>query len=116
MKEITEGLIETLNMDRKIKPGLIKIPFLGTLDGAYKVLTDAAIFAAGQTGIPLLVHTEQGLNVEWFCDYLEEKKIMPQKVVLSHMDKRPDVKLHEKLAAKGYYLEYDTFLREKYNP
>ena len=115
-QEITEGLKETLNMGRRIKPGLIKIPFLGSLDGAYKILTDAAIFAATQTGIPLLIHTEQGLNVEWFSDYLEEKGIKPQKVVLSHMDKRPDIKLHEKLAAKGYYLEYDTFLREKYNP
>ena len=115
-EEISEGLKESLNMDRRIKPGLIKIPFLGSLDGAYKVLTDAAIFAAAQTEIPLLIHTEQGLNVEWFCEYLEEKKIKPQKVVLSHMDKRPDTKLHEKLAAKGYFLEYDTFLREKYNP
>jgi phosphotriesterase-related protein len=115
-EEITEGLTETLNIDRRIKPGLIKIPFLGFFDGAYKILTDAAIFAATQTGIPLLIHTEQGLNVEWFSDYLEEKGIKPQKVVLSHMDKRPDIKLHEKLAAKGYYLEYDTFLREKYNP
>jgi predicted metal-dependent phosphotriesterase family hydrolase len=116
LKEITEGLTETLNMGRRIKPGIIKIPFLGSLDGAYKVLTDAAIFAANQTGVPLLIHTEQGLNVEWFCDYLEEKKIKPQKVVLGHIDKRHDIKLHEKLAAKGYYLEYDTFLREKYNP
>jgi predicted metal-dependent phosphotriesterase family hydrolase len=116
LKEITEGLTETLNRDRRIKPGLIKIPFLGPLDGVYKILTDAAIFAAIQTGVPLLIHTEQGLNVEWFCDYLEEKGIAPQKVVLCHMDKRPDIKLHEKLASKGYYLEYDTFLREKYNP
>jgi predicted metal-dependent phosphotriesterase family hydrolase len=115
-EEITEGLKETLNMGRKIKPGLIKIPFLGSLDGAYKVLTDAAIFAANQTEMPLLIHTEQGLNVEWFCDYLEENAVKPQKVVLCHVDKRPDIKLHEKLAAKGYYLEYDTFLREKYNP
>ena len=115
-QEITEGLKETLNMGRSIKPGLIKIPFLGSLEGAYKILTDAAIFAATQTGIPLLIHTEQGLSVEWFSDYLEENAVKPQRVVLSHMDKRPDIKLHEKLAAKGYYLEYDTFLREKYNP
>jgi 5-phospho-D-xylono-1,4-lactonase len=116
LKEITEGLTETLNTGRRIKPGLIKIPFIGSLEGMYKVLTDAAIFASNQTGVPLLVHTEQGLNIEWLCDYLEEKKVKPQKVVLGHVDKRPDIKLHGKLAAKGYYLEYDTFLREKYNP
>ena len=116
LKEITAGLTETINMGRKIKPGIIKIPFLGSLEGAYKILTNVAIAVAIQTEIPILVHTEQGLNVEWFCDYLEEKGIKPRKVVLSHIDKRPDIKLHEKLAAKGYYLEYDTFLREKYNP
>lgn len=32
------------------------------------------------------------------------------------MDKRNDFNLHANLAKKGYYLEYDTFLREKYNP
>jgi 5-phospho-D-xylono-1,4-lactonase len=116
LEEITEGLKETFNMKRRIKPGLIKIPFLGSLDGAYRILTDAAILAAAKTGKPLLIHTEQGLNIEWFSDYLEEKGIKPQQVVLSHMDKKPDIKLHQKLAAKGYYLEYDTFLREKYNP
>lgn len=116
LREITEGLTETLYKDRKIKPGLIKIPFLGTLEGEYKILTDAAITAATRTGIQLMIHTEQGLNVEWFSDYLEDRGVKPQRVVLCHMDKKPDIGLHEKLISKGYYLEYDTFLRPKYNP
>lgn len=32
------------------------------------------------------------------------------------MDKRPDLQLHLELAARGYLLEYDTFLRPKYQP
>ena len=77
-------------------------------------MTNAAIRAAIETGVPVIVHTEKGLNVEWFSDYLEEMGIRPQKVVLCHIDKRNDIELHEKLASRGFYLEYDTFLREKY--
>ena len=116
IEETKTGLKETLNRDIKVKAGIIKIPFLGVLDGAYETLTEAAILASIETEIPLLIHTERGLNVEWFSDYLEEKGIKPEKVVFCHVDKRPDIKFHEKLAEKGYYLEYDTFLREKYEP
>lgn len=116
LKEITEGLKESISTEMRIKPCLIKIPFLGFFDSKYKILTDAAIFIANKTGLPVLIHTEKGINVEWFSDYLEERGIKPQKVVFSHMDKRPDFKLHKKLASRGYYLEYDTFLREEYEP
>ena len=60
LEEITEGLAETMNMSRRIKAGLIKIPFLGSLNGAYKILTDAAISVAEISETPLLIHTEQG--------------------------------------------------------
>jgi phosphotriesterase-related protein len=116
MDEINSGVKETLNRDIKVKAAVIKIPFLGVLEDAYKSLTEAAVLASINTDIPLLIHTERGLNVEWFSGYLEDKGIKPQKVVFSHVDKRPDIKFHEGLAEKGYYLEYDTFLREKYQP
>lgn len=116
IQEIKIGLKETLNKAKKIKAGIIKIPFTGLLTGVYKKLTDAAIRAAVETGFPVIVHTEQGHNVELFSDYLEEMGVKPQKVVLCHIDKRRDIALHEKLASRGFYLEYDTFLREKYQP
>ncbi|MHB1375878.1 MAG: phosphotriesterase family protein [Candidatus Humimicrobiaceae bacterium] len=115
-EEITIGFNETLNKDVKIKAGLIKIPFIGSLENAYKTLTDAAIQVAYDTGLPILVHTEMGLNVEWFTDYIVDKGIKPQKVALCHVDKRNDLVFQEKLASRGFYLEYDTFLRKKYDP
>lgn len=116
MEEINYGLKESQGLNRKIKAGVIKIPFTGYLEGEYKTLTDAAISASLKTNAPILVHTEQGLNIEVFTDYLEVKGILPGMVALNHIDKRPDIKLHMRLAEKGYFLEYDTFLREKYNP
>ncbi|MHB1253050.1 MAG: phosphotriesterase family protein [Candidatus Humimicrobiaceae bacterium] len=115
-QEITTGFKETLNKDVKIKAGLIKIPFIGSLENTYKTLTDAAIQAAYDTCIPILVHTEMGLNIEWFADYIEDKGIKPEKVAFCHVDKRNELIFQEKLAFRGFYLEYDTFLREKYKP
>jgi phosphotriesterase-related protein len=117
LNECLEGLQETIKSEFKVKAGVIKIPFIGNFDDAqYKILTDAAIYTSIETNIPILVHTEQGLNIEYFTKYLESKKVNPSKVVLCHMDKRNDFNLHKELAKNGYFLEYDTFLREKYKP
>ncbi|MCL4385456.1 MAG: hypothetical protein M1479_00880 [Actinobacteria bacterium] len=117
INEYTQGLKETLTDNIKVKAGVIKIPFVGNLeDNQLKILTDAAIYASIETKLPILVHTEQGLNIEYFINYIESKKINPSRVVLCHMDKRNDFNLHKNLAKEGFFLEYDTFLREKYNP
>lgn len=114
--EVQKGLKETLNDEIIIKASAIKIPFLGVLKGSYITLTTAAIKAALETDVPIIVHTEKGNNAEWFSDFLLKKGVKPQKVVFCHIDKRNDIELHQKLAEKGFYLEYDTFLREKYEP
>lgn len=116
IEEIETGLRETISSKNKVKAGIIKIPFIGSINDDYKNLTNAAINSAINTDIPILIHTEKGSNVELFADYLEEKEIKPQKVVFCHVDKRNEISLHEKLALRGFYLEYDTFLREKYEP
>jgi 5-phospho-D-xylono-1,4-lactonase len=114
--EINKGLKETRRKDIIVKPGVIKIPFMGSIEGQNRTLTDAAIKASIETGVPLLVHTEKGDNVKWFAEYLEKKNVAPQKVVFCHIDKRNDIDLHEELAERGFYLEYDTFLRPQYEP
>jgi phosphotriesterase-related protein len=37
-------------------------------------------------------------------------------VILCHTDKRPNRGLHQALAENGFLLEYDTFMRSKYDP
>ncbi len=115
-KEVEQGLKETLADGFNIKASVIKIPFVGMPKGDYLILTNAAIKIAIEMNVPILVHTEQGKGVEWFSNFLLKSGVKPEKVVFCHVDKRNDILLHQKLAEQGFYLEYDTFLREKYNP
>jgi 5-phospho-D-xylono-1,4-lactonase len=116
ISEIQDCIFECKETGRSLKAGVIKIPYIGILEGPYLKLTDAAIKAALKTEAPVIVHTDQGLNIEDFADYIEQCGMNPKKVMLCHMDKRNDIDLHISLAERGYYLEYDTFLRVKYNP
>ncbi len=119
ISEVENGLKETLEtnyQDRKIKAGAIKIAFTGNLKDEYRILTEAAIDCSLQTGAPLIVHTERDTDVERFVSFIEKKEISFSKIMLCHMDKRADVGFHKYLADMSIYLEYDTFMRNKYNP
>lgn len=100
-----------------LRAGIVKAAHPGTLhDGAFRRLLAAACQASLSSGVAMQIHTEQGRNVEALADLLESEGADPQRVILSHMDKRPDLGLHLDLGARGYLLEYDTFLRPKYRP
>lgn len=114
--EISNCLMECSKHDTNIRADLIKIAFNGELEGKCLNLTNAAINASKKTNTQILVHTDQGLNIEYLADYIETKNIDPRRVILNHIDKRNDINLHVNLARRGFYLEYDTFLRPKYNP
>lgn len=100
-----------------VKAGLIKVA------GDYQVvkpttrkLIRAAGGAHGATGVPVLVHTESGTAAPELLDLLEEAGVAPSRVVLSHVDRNPDLALHRALAERGAYLQYDTPGRIKYQP
>lgn len=97
--------------------GVIKAAHPGTLtDPRYLRLFSAACEASRRTGAAILVHTEQGRGVEGLAEYFVREGLPPSRVVLCHMDKRPDRVLHRELANAGFLLEFDTFLRPKYEP
>ena len=99
-----------------IRPGVIKAAYTGsTTDEAARLLA-CACEASVRTGAAIVVHTERGAGVERLADLLVEHGVCPHRVVLCHVDKRPDRRLHEELAAAEFLLEYDTFLRERYDP
>jgi len=123
IKEIKNNILETPELSlqqngkkNNIRAGAIKIAFTDTHDSQYKLLTEAAVNASIVTGAPLIVHTERGLGVEKLIDFFEKKEILLSKIMLCHMDKRPDLKLHRYLADKSIFLEYDTFNRPIYSP
>jgi phosphotriesterase-related protein len=79
------------------------------------------IAAAGRAhevtgGVPIIVHTEQGTAGHEMLDLLESAGIRPDRVLLSHMDRNPDIVLHAELAARGVMLGYDWLARIRQRP
>jgi len=114
LDEIQNGCTEARSI--RSMPGAVKIAFTGILKGQYRILSMAAIEAAKITGLPVLVHTEKGLHTEKLLDFFEENGMDLSRVLLCHMDKNNNTCLHKKLIKRGVYLEYDSFLRPKYDP
>ncbi|BDP43718.1 phosphotriesterase-related protein (plasmid) [Deinococcus aetherius] len=120
--ELTEGAdrnnYDTPVVDRSaVRAGFVKVA------GDYQVVkptTLKLIRAAGRahraTGCPILVHTEMGTAGDELLDLLEEAGVPPSRVMLSHLDRNPDVFVHARLAARGALLQYDTPGRIKYQP
>lgn len=111
--ELEDGMNET---GGTIPATVVKVGYVGVIDGQTKALMEAAAEAARQTGSAILFHTEAGANVEALLPFFSDYKIPPNRLYLCHMDKRPDLGLHRELAQAGVLLGYDTFLRPKYEP
>jgi 5-phospho-D-xylono-1,4-lactonase len=93
--------------------------------GLIKIATDTAfgpreekVFAAAaqahrRTGAPILTHTEQGaLGLEQI-DRLRALGVDLRHVVLSHLDRRPDLAYHREILSSGVRVEYDSAFRWK---
>lgn len=94
----------------------IKVGYPGEIKEQTRVLMEAAAEAARQTGAALLFHTEQGRGVEDLPLFFEDRGVAINRLYLCHIDKRPDLGLHQELAQAGALLGYDTFVRAKYKP
>ena len=79
-------------------------------------LWEAAAAASRDTGAALLAHTEAGAAAEQIVTRLLGYGAAADRLVICHIDKRPDFGLHRELAQAGILLEYDTFFRPKYDP
>lgn len=113
--ELERGLVETMSAS-PVQAGFIKIALESTWDECPHAAIEGAGFAALQTKSLIAIHTEKGALAEKICDYFTDLGLSPTQIVLCHMDKRPDIHLHQELARRGVLLEYDTFYRPKYNP
>ncbi len=111
VNELTKGMQEA---NPPIPATTIKIGYEGQISGQTQCLMEAAAEAALQTGATILFHTERGKNVEALLPFFESLRIPPDQLYLCHMDKRPDLGLHQELAQAGVLLGYDTFVRPQY--
>ncbi|MDX1992583.1 MAG: hypothetical protein SF029_09340 [bacterium] len=112
IRELTEGLPEAPT----VKAGIIKTACEDRFSESPRALFEAAVEAALTTGCAIEVHTERGADAESILAFMLDHHLPPHKLILCHMDKRPDFALHREMASAGILLEYDTFLRPKYQP
>ena len=110
--ELGAGLAE----EPRIRARAVKSAWTGSEAADETRLMRAAIAAASVGDGALVVHTERGAGAESLADLVGHSALAPQRVQISHVDKRPDTELHLELARAGFTLGYDAFLRPKYRP
>jgi len=114
--ELQVNLQENINHEKMIRAGFIKVAFEESVKKTPQVQLEAASIAARETESAIEAHTEKGKDAENILRYFLDAGIPASKIIICHIDKRPDFVLHRELAKEGVLLEYDTFFRQKYDP
>lgn len=115
IRELQDGVSES-PAGGAVRSGFIKVACTAHLADTPRRLLAAAAEASRQTGAAVLAHTDQGASAETIARVMTDFGMDARRLVLCHMDKRPDPGLHQTLAQAGVMLEYDTFFRPKYDP
>jgi len=96
----------------RYRAGIIKVATLEEHpDDAERTLFEAAAETHRSTGAPILTHCEQGRGALAQVEMLVALGVAPDRIVLSHTDKQPDLGYHRELLSSGVNLEYDQALR-----
>jgi len=114
--EITQGMRESLQSSAPVRAGYVKAALEADLKDSALTALEGAAQAALQSGAALAIHTQKGAAVEEALAFLASLGLPPSRIILFHMDKRPDRSLLRELAQRGALLEIDTFYREPYQP
>jgi predicted metal-dependent phosphotriesterase family hydrolase len=121
-EEVTQG-IEINNysgpivMRSKAKAGVIKFAtHYNCIRPMELKALKAACIASRETGAPLSVHCERGTMGLEIIKLLKENGVNPERAILGHVDRNPDLEYHKKMAASGVTLGYDGPSRAKYWP
>lgn len=96
------------------RAGLIKVAGgLDQLDEHQKCTFLASALAHYMTGAPILTHTEQGTAAMEQLELLQSHGVALDHVVLSHLDRKPDIAYHREILQSGVCVEYDSAFRWK---
>lgn len=97
-----------------IRAGLIKAGIgYWSISGFEHRVLQAAAEAHRRTGAPVMVHLEHGSAAHEVLDLLAAAGVAPNRIVLAHADRNPDVGLHLELIRRGVYLGYDGMARTR---
>ncbi|MBV6697833.1 phosphotriesterase [Kitasatospora aureofaciens] len=93
-----------------VRAGLIKVACDVSVTTAHtrRVMT-AAADAHHATGAPIAVHLEPGADPHFVLHWLHTRHQVPRhRIILGHLTRLPDVRLHRELAAEGVFLALDS--------
>ncbi len=95
------------------RAGVIKVASAGTsLTSVEKRVFSAAARASRRSGAPLLTHTDGPACGAAQVEFLTRAGVVPDRIVLSHLDRSKDVKAIADLAALGVFVELDQAPRD----
>ncbi|GAA3121118.1 phosphotriesterase [Streptomyces rectiviolaceus] len=106
VRELTKGIGIA---DTGVRAGLIKVAggFHG-LDAHARWTMRAAAEAHHATGAPIAVHLELGTGALDVLDLLcGELDVPPDRLILGHLNRSPDLTMHHQAAEAGAYLAFD---------
>lgn len=94
------------------KAGLIKVASgLNSIGLREQRIFEAAAIAHNKTGVPILTHTEQGTAALMQIELLSGMGVHSSHIVISHLDRKPDLTYHREVLSTGVFLEYDSAFR-----
>ena len=104
ISELTEGIGSS-----GVRAGLVKVAGgFHALDAHARWTMAAAAEAHHATGVTIAVHLELGTGALDVLDLLcGESGVPPQRVVLGHLNRCPDLVVHRQAAESGCYLAFD---------
>jgi phosphotriesterase-related protein len=120
LEELVERILTDLRHGMDSDPACAGVIKAGAsyqrISAAEQRRLQAAAIGSRETGAPILVHTEIGTCAHEIVDLLTGRGVAPDRIILAHLDRNPDLELHLEIAARGVWLEYDTPGRIKYRP
>ncbi|MCU0315003.1 MAG: hypothetical protein MUC92_00255 [Fimbriimonadaceae bacterium] len=95
-----------------VRAGCIKLASSGSrLTDQERERFIAGAIAQAKTGCPILTHTEKGEAALEQVEILLAHGAVPEGIILSHLDRRPDPGYHREVLSTGVTLEYDSCFR-----
>jgi phosphotriesterase-related protein len=119
--EITAGMAQYDGSGKaeatEIKAGVLKFASdYHLIDAQAEKAAEAVAIAHLHSGAPILTHTEFGTCGLEQIALFRRFGVHPSALLISHLDRNPDLALHEEIADAGAYLVYDGVSRVKYHP
>ncbi len=120
VEQIARRMIEEIRRGidgSPIQAGAIKVAT--SLDNATQSerrVIQAAALAHAETGAPITTHTEAGSFAIQQADLLLKAGVIPEKILVGHLDRNQPREMVFQLAQRGVFLGFDQIGKEKYWP